>query len=160
MTYSCSVGQEVIWFCGPKSLLPRWQRAAIVPYWEPVESSLQIHTTFLKHPLHCHRPVYTRVGNQKGRPTRKWKHNIRMGLNEIMCNGVDQIYLAKDKAQWRVLMNTVRHLGLACRQRFGLKFCLHFSFLIRAKCLIHINLLYLITLTVFDEAYKLWSTVM
>jgi hypothetical protein len=34
---------------------------------------------------------------QLGRPRRRWKDNIRMGLREIGSEGVDWIHLAQDR---------------------------------------------------------------
>jgi hypothetical protein len=42
-----------------------------------------------------------------GRPRRRWVDNIRMDLGEIGWDGVDWIDLAKDRNQWRALVNTV-----------------------------------------------------
>jgi hypothetical protein len=36
--------------------------------------------------------------------------NIKMGLKEIMCQGVEWIHLAKDRDQWRALVNTEMNL--------------------------------------------------
>jgi hypothetical protein len=45
-----------------------------------------------------------------GRPTHKWADNIRMDLREIGWSGMDWIYLAQDRDQWRALVNTVLNL--------------------------------------------------
>jgi hypothetical protein len=45
-----------------------------------------------------------------GRPRRRWVDNIKIGLREIIWNGVDWIHLAQDWDQWRVLVNTVLNL--------------------------------------------------
>jgi hypothetical protein len=42
-----------------------------------------------------------------GRPRRRWKGGIRMGLREIGWGSVDWIQLAQDTDRWRVLVNTV-----------------------------------------------------
>jgi hypothetical protein len=39
-----------------------------------------------------------------GRFRRRWKDNIRMDLREIVWEGVDWMYLAQDRDQWRVLL--------------------------------------------------------
>jgi hypothetical protein len=44
------------------------------------------------------------------RPRRRWEDNIRIGLREIACGGMDWIDLAQDRDQWRALVNTVIHL--------------------------------------------------
>jgi hypothetical protein len=45
-----------------------------------------------------------------GRPTRRWEDNIRMDLREIGWGGMDWIDPAKDRDQWRALVNTVMNL--------------------------------------------------
>jgi hypothetical protein len=42
-----------------------------------------------------------------GRPRRRWVDNIKMDRSEIGWDGVDWIYLAQDRDQWRALVNTV-----------------------------------------------------
>jgi hypothetical protein len=44
-----------------------------------------------------------------GRPRHRWEDNIRMGLTEIVWEGVCWIYLAQNRGQWRDLVNTVRN---------------------------------------------------
>jgi hypothetical protein len=44
------------------------------------------------------------------RPMRRWEDNIRMDLREIGWGGVDWIDLARDRDQWRALVNTVMNL--------------------------------------------------
>jgi hypothetical protein len=39
-----------------------------------------------------------------GRPRTRWVDNIKMDLREIECYW---LYLAQDRDQWRVLVNTV-----------------------------------------------------
>jgi hypothetical protein len=45
-----------------------------------------------------------------GRPRRWWVDNIKMDLREIGWDGVDWIYKAQDRDQWRALLNTVLNL--------------------------------------------------
>jgi hypothetical protein len=45
-----------------------------------------------------------------GRPGCWWEGNIKMDLREIGWVGMDWIYLAKDRDQWRALVNTVKNL--------------------------------------------------
>jgi hypothetical protein len=45
-----------------------------------------------------------------GRPRRRWVDNIKMDLREIGWDGMDWIYLAQDRNQWRALVNTVMNL--------------------------------------------------
>jgi hypothetical protein len=55
------------------------------------------------------------VGKSKGktplgRPRRRWVDNIKMYLTEIGWHGMDWIYLAQDRDQWRALVNTVMNI--------------------------------------------------
>jgi hypothetical protein len=43
-------------------------------------------------------------------PTRTWEENIMTDLGEIGWGGEDWINLAKDRDQWRALINTVMKL--------------------------------------------------
>jgi hypothetical protein len=45
-----------------------------------------------------------------GRPRRWWVNNIKMDLREIGLDGMDWIDLAKDRDQWKALLNTVTNL--------------------------------------------------
>jgi hypothetical protein len=45
-----------------------------------------------------------------GRPGLKWEGNIKMDFEEIGCEGVDCIYLAQGRVQWRYLVNAVMNL--------------------------------------------------
>jgi hypothetical protein len=45
-----------------------------------------------------------------GRLRRKWEDNIKMGLQEAGCGGMDWIGLAQDRDSWRVLVNAVMNL--------------------------------------------------
>jgi hypothetical protein len=45
-----------------------------------------------------------------GRPRRKWVDNIKIDLRDIGQDGVDWIYMAQDRDQWRALVNTVLNL--------------------------------------------------
>ena len=42
-----------------------------------------------------------------GRPRRRWEDNIKTGLQEVGCGGVDWIELAQDRERWRPLVNAV-----------------------------------------------------
>jgi hypothetical protein len=46
---------------------------------------------------------------QLGRPRRRWVDNIKIDLRE-RWDGMDWIDLAKDRDQWRALVNTVMNL--------------------------------------------------
>jgi hypothetical protein len=45
-----------------------------------------------------------------GRHRRRWEDNIRMDVKETGWEGVDWIHLAKDRDQWRAVVNTVMNL--------------------------------------------------
>ena len=45
-----------------------------------------------------------------GRPRRKWEDNIKLGLQEVGCGGMDWIELAQDRDRWRALVNEVINL--------------------------------------------------
>jgi hypothetical protein len=47
---------------------------------------------------------------QLGRPRSRWVDNINMNLRKIGWGGLDLIDLAKDRDQWRALMNTIMNL--------------------------------------------------
>jgi transcription termination factor 2 len=44
------------------------------------------------------------------RPRRRWVDNIKIDLRDIGWDGVDWIYLAQDRDQWKALVNTVMNL--------------------------------------------------
>jgi hypothetical protein len=46
----------------------------------------------------------------RGRPGHRWEDNIRINVREIVWEGVDWIHMARDRDQWRVLVNTVTSL--------------------------------------------------
>jgi hypothetical protein len=48
-----------------------------------------------------------------GRPTRRWKDNIKMDLQEVGCGGMDWIGMAQDRDRWRTLLNAVRNFGVS-----------------------------------------------
>ena len=45
-----------------------------------------------------------------GRPRRRWEDNIKVGLQEVGCEGMDWIELAQDKDRWRALVTAVMNL--------------------------------------------------
>ena len=47
-----------------------------------------------------------------GRPRHLWEDNIKMGLQEVGCGGMDWIELTQDRDRWRVLVNAVMNLRL------------------------------------------------
>jgi hypothetical protein len=47
---------------------------------------------------------------QLGRPRRRWDDNIKMDLQELVCEGVDCIELAQNRDRWRDLVTAVMNL--------------------------------------------------
>jgi hypothetical protein len=47
-----------------------------------------------------------------GRPRRRWMDNIRMDLREISWDSVYWIDVARDRDQWRALVNTILNLRI------------------------------------------------
>jgi hypothetical protein len=45
-----------------------------------------------------------------GRPRRRWVNNFKMDLRDIRWCGVDWIYLAQDRDQWRTVLNMAMNL--------------------------------------------------
>jgi hypothetical protein len=45
-----------------------------------------------------------------GRPKYRWVDNIQMDLTETGWGGMDSIDVAKDRGQWKSLVNTVMNL--------------------------------------------------
>ena len=45
-----------------------------------------------------------------GRPGRRQEDNIKMGLREVGCEGMDWIDLAQDRDRWRALVSAVMKL--------------------------------------------------
>ena len=45
-----------------------------------------------------------------GRSRRRWVHNIRMDLKEVVCGYMDWIGLAQDRDRWRTLVSAVMNL--------------------------------------------------
>jgi hypothetical protein len=45
-----------------------------------------------------------------GRPRFRWEVNIKMGIQEVGCGGMDWIGLAQNRDRWRAVMNAVMNL--------------------------------------------------
>ena len=45
-----------------------------------------------------------------GRPRCRWEGNIKMDLQEVGCEGMDWIDLARDRDWWGALVNAVMNL--------------------------------------------------
>jgi hypothetical protein len=55
------------------------------------------------------------VGKPEGkrpcrRPRLRWEDNIKMGLQEVECGGVDWMELVQDRDRWRALLNAAMNL--------------------------------------------------
>jgi hypothetical protein len=48
-----------------------------------------------------------------GRPRCRWVNNIKMNLREIRSDGMDWVELARDRDQWRALVNAVMNLRVS-----------------------------------------------
>ena len=44
------------------------------------------------------------------RPCHRWEDNIKMGLHDVGCEGMDLIDLAQDRNRWRALIKAVMNL--------------------------------------------------
>jgi hypothetical protein len=49
----------------------------------------------------------------QGRLRRRWNNNIKMGLQEVVCGGMEWIELAQDRDRWRARVNAVMNLRVA-----------------------------------------------
>jgi len=45
-----------------------------------------------------------------GRPRRRWEDNIKMGLQEVGCEGTEWIELAQGRGMWRALVKAVMNI--------------------------------------------------
>jgi hypothetical protein len=52
-----------------------------------------------------------------GRPRHRLEDNIKMGLEQVGCGGMDWIELAQDSDKWRELLNAV--INLLVPQKVG-----------------------------------------
>jgi hypothetical protein len=48
-----------------------------------------------------------------GKPKLRWLDNLKMDLREIGWDGVNWMYMAQDRDQWRALVNTVLNLRVS-----------------------------------------------
>ena len=47
------------------------------------------------------------------RPRRRWEDNIKMGLQEVRCGGMDWIELAQDRDRLRAFVDAVMNQGIS-----------------------------------------------
>jgi hypothetical protein len=47
-----------------------------------------------------------------GRPRCRWEDNIKMGLQEVGCGGMDWIELAQDRDRWRAFVIAIMNFGV------------------------------------------------
>jgi len=52
-----------------------------------------------------------------GRPRRRWEESIKMDLREIGIDEANCTWLAQDRLQWQVFMNTVMNLQVPQRKQ-------------------------------------------
>jgi len=48
-----------------------------------------------------------------GRPRHSWENNMKMGLQEVGCGGMDWMDLAEDMDRWWTLVNAVMNFWVA-----------------------------------------------
>jgi hypothetical protein len=48
----------------------------------------------------------------RGRPRRRWEGYIRTDLTDNGVRGLDRIHMAKDRDQWRALLNAVMNIRI------------------------------------------------
>jgi hypothetical protein len=48
-----------------------------------------------------------------GRSRHRWEDNIKMGLQEVGCGGMDWIELDQDRDRWRALLNVVMNFRVS-----------------------------------------------
>jgi hypothetical protein len=67
----------------------------------------------------AHIPIVRRPEGRRpfGRPRCRWEDNISVELREIRCESVEWTHLAKDRNQWRSLVN--RAMNLQVTQKAG-----------------------------------------
>jgi hypothetical protein len=46
------------------------------------------------------------------RHKRRWEDNIKVGLQEVGCGGMDWIELAQDRDRWQAIVNAVMNLWI------------------------------------------------
>jgi hypothetical protein len=69
-----------------------------------------LRTTYYGELLYSDGYHWPEVKRRLGGPKHRWEVTIKIDLREIGWGGMDWIYLAQGRDQWRVLMNTVMNL--------------------------------------------------
>jgi hypothetical protein len=62
-----------------------------------------------------------------GNPS-QWEDNIKAGLQEVGCDGMNWIELTQDRDRWRALVNSVMNLRVSCNAGNFLTSCKTVSF--------------------------------
>jgi hypothetical protein len=58
-------------------------------------------------------PIASQPNKNKDQKEGRWVGNIKIDLREIEWDGMDWIYLAQDRDQWRASLKTVMNLWVA-----------------------------------------------
>jgi hypothetical protein len=83
----------------------------MIPYAKPLHKSTNYFIT-VRGTWNAYRILVGKPEGKRplGRPRVRWMGNNKIDLREIGLDGMDWIDLAKDRDQWRVLVNMVMNL--------------------------------------------------